>query len=1070
MSYDVFISYRHARKEEVLVLCEHLRRADLSYYRDEERRDDDASIQRGIEQGLADSKLLLAWYDPTYLQSKACAWELSRALVAAHATGAGLQRIVCVDPTRRFAHVAPEALADQARLVSLEDAASVVAILRERCARFEQPLGTIVAGSAAAWYERDRPTHPTWVGRGGDLIRLFDLLDRGRLALYGGQRAPVAVTGWGGEGKTMFVEQYALRFATAYPGGVVWLSGAARELTAGHERSWQVRLESALDHVARGKLGITVEALLHRLVDPVQRIRKLKDAIDSVLGQRAALAPAQIAPYLWIIDDLPDGLDANEQRLWLPPNDQAHCIATLREGAGVDAVFHPLLLPPLEETQALEILTRRRAPGSEDELADARRIVEAVGRLPLALELSAALVESFGYRRHHEVLDESGTAMLERLVVAMGTVLPTGHERSIVSTFLRSIDKLPPDDDRASIEERASWVVLRLAALIAPVPLPDAFAARVLHVMLGVPRVQSQSLQEIALAILRRAAIIRRDGAPAPDCSSMHALLARTVLEARLEPQRAALLDAAIVAGNDWLEEQKDGPPVGVDRRVLAVMLPLTRFGSSIEAAAIANDAGHLAARIGRLQDARLLFETSVAVRASLLGAEHTATLVSMHNLANTMLQQGDPAEAQQLQERVLAARRRVSGEGHPDTLAALSNLAATALTRGDIPGARAMQEQALAWSDRVQGAEHPITLTCMNNLAATLRAQHDLPGARALLERVLAVRRNALGEQDQDTLISMDNLASVMRAQGDVSPAWALREEMFDTSRRVLGDDHAITLTVMYNVASDLRDDGDRAGARKLLEQVLAGRRRTLGERHPDTLTTMVQLGTLKEMMGDPSGARALYDEVIDGTWTATDPLLKALVAMIKLAFAMKAHGDLPGARSLHERVLAVSLQVLGEEHPNTLIAMDNLASTMMAQGDLADARELRERVLAVRWRALGESDPATLVAMNRLALTLHAQRDLVEARRLQERLLALSRAVLGPENPDTLVFMINLAATLHAEGDTSGAQALTDEVLQIRSRTPSVSTRPTRLACLNGRSRRTAARSRLEQASKPA
>ena len=50
-----------------------------------------------------------------------------------------------------------------------------------------------------------------------------------------------------------------------------------------------------------------------------------------------------------------------------------------------------------------------------------------------------------------------------------------------------------------------------------------------------------------------------------------------------------------------------------------------------------------------------------------------------MHNLANTMLAQGDPAAAQQLQERVLAARRKVSGERHPDTLAALSNLAAIA-------------------------------------------------------------------------------------------------------------------------------------------------------------------------------------------------------------------------------------------------------------------------------------------------------------------------------------------------------------------------------------------------------
>lgn len=112
MTYDVFISYRHARKDEVLALYRQLEQAGIRCFRDEERRDDDASIQRTIEQGLANSRLLLAWYDPSYLQSRACAWEFSRALLAAHASGDGLERIVCVDPSQGFSHIVPETLLD----------------------------------------------------------------------------------------------------------------------------------------------------------------------------------------------------------------------------------------------------------------------------------------------------------------------------------------------------------------------------------------------------------------------------------------------------------------------------------------------------------------------------------------------------------------------------------------------------------------------------------------------------------------------------------------------------------------------------------------------------------------------------------------------------------------------------------------------------------------------------------------------------------------------------------------------------------------------------------------------
>lgn len=60
MTCDVFISYRHARKDEVRALYRQLEQARICSFRDEERRDDDAPIQHTTEQGLVNNRLVVA--------------------------------------------------------------------------------------------------------------------------------------------------------------------------------------------------------------------------------------------------------------------------------------------------------------------------------------------------------------------------------------------------------------------------------------------------------------------------------------------------------------------------------------------------------------------------------------------------------------------------------------------------------------------------------------------------------------------------------------------------------------------------------------------------------------------------------------------------------------------------------------------------------------------------------------------------------------------------------------------------------------------------------------------------
>ena len=62
-----------------------------------------------------------------------------------------------------------------------------------------------------------------------------------------------------------------------------------------------------------------------------------------------------------------------------------------------------------------------------------------------------------------------------------------------------------------------------------------------------------------------------------------------------------------------------------------------------------------------------------------------------MNNLAITLRERGELAEAEAMGREVLAARREVLGARHPDTLTTMSNLASTLRARGKHDEAEAM-------------------------------------------------------------------------------------------------------------------------------------------------------------------------------------------------------------------------------------------------------------------------------------------------------------------------------------------------------------------------------------------
>jgi tetratricopeptide (TPR) repeat protein len=707
--------------------------------------------------------------------------------------------------------------------------------------------------------------------------------DTTRLTVGHSGPAVAQLRGLGGIGKTLLAEEYALRFGAAYPGGVFWL-----QAYGSHEEQRPATFEElAAEHDRQ------VRAIAARLDIPVA-----DQSPDEVLGGLAASMATSGQPCLWVVDDLPDGLDVSQVQALLAPHPVACTLLTTRSRR-YDDLAEAVDLDVLPPEDAVTLMTRHRPGRSDQERTDAAALVADLGYHALAVDVAgAALRAQIGlgsFAEFRAALQDLSQDELE-LAAELARALPGGHQASIAATLQRSIRHLDP----------AGSDVLRLAAVVAAAPLPLTLIAAVLQHADGLDEqaARRQAARGVAQAEALSLATPTGLGAD-PDAASeptaeegwvVHALVARTMrftdpqpaarrtsrssrfigLVARTmrlsdpQPDRtAALRVAAVAVLTQALHAIVDPSAYTSLRQVVPHARELARHPDSAAEVALLAWVARYNHERGDFRRAELAYRQAMAASRRLLGPEDPDTLTLMNNLAEALRELGDAAGAAQLHRQVLDASRRLLGPEDLDTLGSMNNLANTLADLGDENGAAELHRQVLDARRRLLGPEHPNTLDSINNLATTLRALGDAAGAAELHRQALDGLRRLLGSEHPNTLGSMSNLAATLRELGDAAGAAELHRQVLDASRRLLGPEHPDTLTSMSNLALALGDLGDLAGAQDLLEQVLDASRRLLGADHPFTRTVEGNLAlsnapsTSRHPNGVPS-TRRCWDAVI--------------------------------------------------------------------------------------------------------------------------------------------------------------------------------------------------------------
>src|SRR5664280_645697 len=545
--YDIFLSHAWKDGDCPQHIADALTAAGLRVWFDAAEIDDFASITRAVTEGLAKSKALLAYYSKTYPLRRACQWELTAAFLAAQTEGDPRRRVLVINPEKKpdnpdpSAHIHPIELRDAKFLIAPNDNGEMQQLVQtivKHVGALSGPLADIHPLGAPSWYGMTPVGSTRFVGRLKEMWEVHSLLHAGDVAQITGAAAGTGgigqVQGLGGVGKSLLAEEYALHFGAAYPGGVFWLRAYGNDdakAALGPEAREALRADQMRGMADR--LGIETHGLT-------------AEQLEGALSRKIA---SENKDCLWVVDDMPNGLDGEALRRWFAPHSLARTLITTRSRE-YGALAKGIDLSVLTPDEAHQLLTSRRKPVGKDEEGQARELAKDLGYHALALDLTAsALMSSVAAEPFSDFRAKLARPDKDALVLAetLADALPNGHEKSIAQTMLRSISGLGKEarEHSNNRDAEAGLDFLRLASVLAVAPIP---ASLVMAVFEEADKLSHEDAEERASLAFKQvtSASLAEIAGENQDARTVHTLVSRAVrFHEKSMPQRTQALRTA---------------------------------------------------------------------------------------------------------------------------------------------------------------------------------------------------------------------------------------------------------------------------------------------------------------------------------------------------------------------------------------------------------------------------------------------------------------------------------------------------------------------------------------------
>ena len=190
---------------------------------------------------------------------------------------------------------------------------------------------------------------------------------------------------------------------------------------------------------------------------------------------------------------------------------------------------------------------------------------------------------------------------------------------------------------------------------------------------------------------------------------------------------------------------------------------------------------------IGDYEQARVLFERSLAVTEKALGPQHFEVATTLNDMADLFQEMGDDARALALCRRALAIRQKAFGPEHADVMDSLSSLAQILNDLGNPREALEACQRGLAIAQKTPDSDHPLVadnLVVMGRVCADLGEYRE---ARSAYQRALEIDERIAGPDHPNAMEDLQGLSVLLAREGDWEGSLAIAVELGLKQRRHL-------------------------------------------------------------------------------------------------------------------------------------------------------------------------------------------------------------------------------------------------------------------------------------------
>ncbi|MEM6989652.1 MAG: serine/threonine-protein kinase [Myxococcota bacterium] len=262
------------------------------------------------------------------------------------------------------------------------------------------------------------------------------------------------------------------------------------------------------------------------------------------------------------------------------------------------------------------------------------------------------------------------------------------------------------------------------------------------------------------------------------------------------------------------------------------------RAHASLEAAH-----GRFLLRAGHPREAIEHHRLAAAERGKAWGEQHPAYARALSDLALTLAEAGQRAEAQSAGHRALSILVEALGPEHADVAVLRNSLAFVQLDAGADPKTVIPQlTQARDDLLRVLPADHPSVAGVYANLGA---AYHGIDDTKAIehYRQALDIRTQRYGPDHRLVATLLSALAVVYQETGDLPSAIAMMERGIAATEAAVGPEHESLAVQLFNLGTALEDAGRRPAAIPYYERSVEILERSLGPLHPHLIHPLVGL-----------------------------------------------------------------------------------------------------------------------------------------------------------------------------------------------------------------------------------